>query len=90
MSFEAYEYIYEVSPGKAADTEGGKSSSPIYRSKLSPEGDLETTLEGCSTLYELFKHFATKHRAKNYHGKRIMTAEGEAGPYEWQKYRHLI
>ena len=73
----------EVSPGQQAQN-GQLATTPIYRAASAKEK--MATLEGITTLYDLFQSSVQKYGDRECLGWRSMH-DGKPGPYEWSTYK---
>ena len=73
----------EVSPGQQAQN-GQLATTPIYRAASAK--DKMATLEGITTLYDLFQSSVQKYGDRECLGWRNMH-DGKPGPYEWSTYK---
>ena len=73
----------EVSPGQQAQN-GQLATTPIYRAASAK--DKMATLEGITTLYDLFQSSVQKYGDRECLGWRSMH-DGKPGPYEWSTYK---
>lgn len=74
-----------VEPAREA-VDGKPSQSPIYRNKNGVHG-LPTTVNGYSTMYELFAHSVEKFGDRKCLGWRPIDSEGNAQPYTYLTYK---
>lgn len=80
-----YKYIHEVAPAQPAN--GSKPAvGPEYRNTIAKDGP--PSLEGVTTLYELFQRSVKKYGKNKCLGHREVK-NGEAGAFVWETYEEV-
>lgn len=80
-----YKYLHEVAPAQAAN--GSKPAvGPEYRNVLAKDGP--PSLDGVTTLYELFQRSVKKYANNKCLGHREVK-DGKAGPFVWETYAEV-
>ncbi|KAL6783917.1 LCS1 [Auxenochlorella protothecoides x Auxenochlorella symbiontica] len=75
----------EVTPGRPEQGDT-PAVSAVYRNVAAAE-KFTTTVDGSTTLYEIFKASAEKHADQKCLGWRPRGSDGKCGPYKWLTYK---
>ncbi len=86
MSSARDKYVVAVSEARPA-ADGKPSASPIFRAAGSK--DKLPSLEGVTTLFDLFERSVKLYAANQCLGARTKGADGKAGEFVWQTYSEV-